>query len=83
MATHSLEVMMKEPLGLCTKNQIILSSTSLLLGSLEEVKASLAWIVIVPILMLHWERVLKGFMAFLKYQGYLQIIIYLHFFSFN
>ena len=62
IATISLEVGMKEPLGLGMRNQIILSRTSRFVGSLEEEKVSLAWIWMGPMFMLQLERVLKGFM---------------------
>ena len=62
IATISLEVGMKEPLGLGMRNQIILSRTSRFVGSLEEENVSLAWIWMGPMFMLQLERVLKGFM---------------------
>ena len=54
---------MKDPLGLSTMNQTILSITSLLEGNLEEVKISLAWRENGPKVMLHLERVAKGFIT--------------------
>ena len=59
-ATDSLVVGMKEPFGRGMRNQIILSKLSNLVGSLEEGKDSLAWILTVPRLMLQLERVVKG-----------------------
>ena len=66
IATISLEVGMKEPLGLRMRNQIMRSITSRLVGSLEEENVSLAWIWMGPMYMLQLERVLKGFMVPLK-----------------
>ena len=73
---------MDDPLALGTMNQIILSTTSFFMGSLEEMKASLAWRVIGPMVMHHLERVGKGFMSQILYLWVLKrtiIVKYVYF----
>jgi hypothetical protein len=63
MAAESFVVAMKEPLGRGIRNQITRSRHSLFVGSLEDENDSLARILTLPRLMLHLERVSKGFIS--------------------